>query len=415
MVLENGNAGPGGRLTDHISLGVLTGFVHHDLVDDVLVATGRVEKRSRKLPARVMVYFTLAMWLFFDDDYEEVMEKLVAGLKVFGWWRDWEVPTGSGITHARKRLGEEPLRVLFERAAEPIGHPGLKGGFLTGRRLMVIDGFSLDVPDTAANREEFEKLQDGPKASAYPKVQVLGLVECGTRAFLAAALGGCRTGETTLARQILGRLEPGMLVIADRNFYGYDLWRAAAETGADLMWRVKANLTLPVLESFADGSYRSVVLAGGLSAGRRRNLVENARHGVELDSAEAMTVRVVEYEITDRGDGDGTETICLITTVLDPADTPAPLLAAAYSERWQEEISIGELKISQRGNGRVLRSKTPEMVRQEVWAMLLTHHVIRKVMADAAEEVDIDPDRLSFTRALRVIRRHITGPADFSP
>jgi Insertion element 4 transposase N-terminal/Transposase DDE domain len=413
---ERGNGGaPAGRLTDHISLGVLTGFIHHDLVDGILAETGRAEKRSRKLPARVVVYFTLAMCLFFDDDYEEVMERLVAGLRVFGWWRGWEIPTAGGITHARKRLGEEPLRLLFERAAAPIAHPGLAGAFLSGRRLMAVDGFSLDVPDTPANREEFGKLQDGPKASAYPKVQVLGLAECGSRAFVAAALAGCRAGETTLARQVLGRLEPGMLLIADRNFYGYELWRTAAETGADLLWRVKANLSLPVLGAFPDGSYRSVVLAHGLSASRRRHLVTAARRGEELDPAEAMAVRVVEYEIPDReGDGKG-EVVCLVTTVLDPTDIPAPYLAAAYHERWQEEIGIGELKTSQRGNGRVLRSKTPELVRQEVWAMLLTHHAVRRVIAAAAEEADVDPDRLSFIRALRVIRRQITGPADFSP
>lgn len=402
-----------GRLTDHISLGVLTGFFHHDLVDEVLAETGRVEKRSRKLPARVMVYFTLAMCLFFDDDYQEVMEKLVAGLRVFGSWRDWEIPTSSGVTHARKRLGEEPLRVLFERAATPIAHPGLTGAFLSGRRLMAIDGFSLDVPDTPDNRAEFGTIQDGPKGGAYPKIQVLGLTECGSRAFCAAALGSSRTGETTLAREVLDGLEPGMLLLADRNFYGYDLWRAAADTGADLLWRVKATLSLPVLEAFPDGSYRSVILAGGLVASRRRHLLDTARHGGGLDPAEAMIVRVVEYEIPDR-DGSG-EVICLITTVLDPTDIPAPYLAAAYHERWQEEIGIGELKSSQRGNGRILRSKSPKMVRQEVWALLLTHHAIRRVIANAAEETDIDPDRLSFIRALRVIRRQITGPADFSP
>lgn len=404
---------PFGRLTDHISLGVLTSTVGHDLVDEVLAETGRAGKRTRKLPARVMVYYTLAMCLFFDDDYEEVMEKLVAGLRAFRSWRDWEIPTASGVTHARKRLGEEPLRTLYERAATPLAYPGLTGAFLGGRRLMAVDGFSLDVPDTPANRDEFGKLSDGPKAGAYPKIQVLGLVECGSRAFLGAAVGGCREAETTLARPVLSRLEPGMLLLADRNFYGHDLWRTAAETGADLLWRVKANLVLPVLEAFDDGSYRSVVLAKGLSVSRRRTLVETARRGGDFDPDEAMAVRVVEYEIPDR---DGTnETVCLVTTVLDPADIPAPLLAAAYHERWQEETGIGEVKTTLRGPGGILRSKTPEMVRQETWAMLLTHHAIRKVMTDAAEEADADPDRLSFIRALRVIRRQITGPADFSP
>jgi hypothetical protein len=410
----DGNRGlPAGRLTDHISLGVLAGTFNHDLIDEILAETGRVEKRKRKLPARVMVYFTLAMCLFSDDDYEEVMEKLASGLRAFGAWHDWEVPTAGGITHARARLGEAPVRTLFERAATPLAHPGLPDAFLAGRRLMAIDGFTLDVPDTAGNQEAFGKPTDGPKAGAYPKIQVLGLLECGSRAFLAAALGGCRDGETTLARQVLPRLESGMLLLADRNFYGYDLWRTAAETGADLLWRVKASLALPVLDALPDGSYRSVVFAPSLSSFRRNALVTAARAGAPLDPGWAMAVRVVEYEIPNR---DGAhETICLITTLTDPTDAPAPILAAAYHERWAEETGIGEVKTTLRGPGGILRSKTPEMVRQETWAMLLTHHAIRKVMVDAAEEADIDPDRLSFIRTLRIIRRQITGPADFSP
>ena len=155
-----------------------------------------------------------------------------------------------------------------------------------------------------------------------------------------------------------------------------------------------------------------MVLAKGLSLTRRRTLVETARRGGDLDPDEAMAVRVVEYEIPDR-DG-ANETICLVTTVLDPADIPAPLLAAAFHERWQKGTGNGEVKTTLRGAGGILRSKSSEMVRQEVWAILLTHHAIRKVMTDAAEEADADPDRLSFIRALRVIRRHITGRRIFS-
>jgi hypothetical protein len=418
-MVTNGNVAAeprSGRLTDHISLGVLAGVFHRDLVDDVLLATARVEKRSRRLPAHVMVYFVLAMWLFFEDDYEEVMTKLTAGLRLLGSWRDgWDVPTAGGITHARKRLGEEPLRVLFERAAAPVSHPGVKGAWLGGRRLMAIDGFSLDVPDSPANLEEFGKIQTGPKAGAYPKVSVVGLAECGTRAFIAAELGAARTAETVLARGVLGWLEPDMLLIADRNFYGYDLWRRAAETGADLLWRVKSTLVLPVLDTYPDGSYRSVVFASSASRGQRKTLLDTARTTTDLDPDEATAVRVIEYEVPDR-DGNGTgELICLLTTILDYTDTPAPLLAAAYHERWQIEIGIGEMKTSQRGPGRILRSRTPDLIRQEIWALLLTHYAIRKIMTDAAEEADIDPDRLSFINALRVIRRQITRPADFPP
>lgn len=406
----------GDRLTDRISLGVLAETFPRDLIDEVLVETGRGERRTRLLPAHVMVRFVLAMWLFFSDDYEEVMRRLVGSLKGMGSWRDeWRVPSTSAITQARKRLGPEPVRVLFERAAVPVAGRGTKGAWLRSWRLMAVDGFMLDVPDTPDNEAEFGRMNDGPRASAFPQALVVGLEECGSHAIVGASVGGCRVGETTLFPGLLGVLEAGMLVLADRRYYSFSLWGVTIQTGADLLWRVMSNVPLPVLEWLPDGSYRSVLINPKITKARRVRLLEDVRAGRPVPDDAVYPVRVIEYDIPDR-EGNGTgELICLITTILDPSDAPALELAAAYHERWEIETSIDEKKTHLRGPGRILRSKSPDMVHQEIWALLLTHYAIRRLMCKAADEADLDPDRLSFMRSLRIIRRQVTDQADFSP
>lgn len=404
------------RLTDRISLGVLAEAVSRDAIEDVLTETGRREQRTRLLPAHVMVRFCQAMCLFFDDDYEEVMRKLVGSLKSMGSWRDnWRVPTTSAITQARQRLGVEPLRILFERTTAPVAGRGTRGAWLGSRRLMAIDGFMLDVPDTEENVQEFGRKSNGKKSSAFPQVLTVVLGECGSHAIVGAALGSCNGDERALAEQILPALEPDMLVMADRNFYSFTLWGKFRETRADLLWRVNSNLTLPVLTWLPDGSYLSVV-CNPKTAGRRRDaVIRHAKDGADLDPRDGHVVRVVEYDVPDR-EGNGTgELICVITSVLDPAEATAEELAAAYHERWECENLIDEVKTHQRGPGRVLRSQSPDMVRQEIWALLLTHYGIRKLMCRAADEIGEDPDRLSFMRSIRVIRRQVTRQADFSP
>jgi hypothetical protein len=403
-------------LTDKISLGVLAEVVSRDLIEDVLAATGRREKRKRLLPAHVMVRFCQAMCLFYEDDYEEVMNKLVESLRDMNSWSDdWDTPTTSAITQARQRLGFEPLRELFDRCAVPVAESGIKGAWLRGRRLMAIDGFMLDVADTPENVREFGRSSNGAQRSAFPQARVVALGECGSHAIVGAALGGCRNGEQALAQRLLGWLESNMLVIADRNFYGFDLWRQYRATGADLLWRVKSDLRLPVLRVLSDGSYLSVVMDSAIRGARRQQLLDAARDGAELDPDQATIVRVVEYEVPDR-EGNGTgELICLITTILDPNEVGVAELAAAYHERWEAENTIDELKTHQRGPARILRSKSPDMVKQEIWALLLTHYSIRRLMCRAADEADVDPDRISFMRSLRIIRRQVTRPADFSP
>ena len=417
-VSELGSVPVGGslRLTDRISLGVLAEILPRDLIEEVLYETGRREQRSRRLPAHVMVRFCLAMCLFFDEDYEEVMRLLVGSLKDLESWRDeWTVPSTSALTQARQRLKADPLRVLFERVAVPVAGRGTKGAWLGSRRVMAVDGFMLDIADTPDNVTEFGRLDEGPKASALPQVRVLALAECGSHADIAASFGPCRVDERTLFTDILGALEPDMLVIVDRNFYSYQLWKQAWGTGADLLWRVQASVTLPVIEPLPDGSYRSMVINPKITGARRKALIDQVRRGHEIPEGKAIPVRVVEYEIPDR-EGNGTgELICLITSILDPSDVTATELAAAYHERWESETSFREKKTYLRRSGHVLRSKSPEMVRQEIWALLLAHYAIRKLMCKAADEAGLDPDRLSFTRSLRVIRRQVTDQADFSP
>lgn len=412
---DDESGGQDRRLTDSISLGVLADVLPRDLIEEVLDETGKREQRSRLLPAHVVVRFCQAMCLFFDDDYEEVVRKLVGSLQdMRSWSRSWQVPSASAISQARGRLGPEPMRELYERVAVPVAGLGTTGAWLRSRRLMAVDGFVLDVPDTPSNIDRFGLSQTDPR-SAYPQVRVVGLGECGSHAIIDAALAGCRTGEQVLMPKLFRSFQPDMLVTADRNFYSYDLWQQALETGAALLWRVTATQLLPVAAELVDGSYLSAVFRRRLPPHHRQAIIESIKAGELVHSTQALVVRVVEYEIPDRiGDGKR-EVIRLITSILDPADTPAIELAGAYHERWEYEGLIDEIKTHLRGPGRVLRSKTPDLVEQEVWSMLITHYAIRALMCRAADEADVDPDRLSFMRSLRVVRRHVTGQADFSP
>jgi Insertion element 4 transposase N-terminal/Transposase DDE domain len=415
-VPELGSVGSSSRFTDSISLGVLADILPRDLIEEVLEETGRREQRSRRLPAHVVVRFCLAMCLFYDEDYEEVMRKLAGSLKDMGSWRDeWTVPSTSAITQARKRLDVDPLRVLFERTAVPVAGRGTKGAWLGSRRLMAVDGFMLDIADTPDNVKEFGRLDEGPKASAFPQARVVTLAECGSHADVAASFGPCKTDERALLTDMLGALESDMLVIADRNLCSFELWTQALSTGADLLWRVSATVTLPVIQSLPDGSYRSIVINPKITGARRKALIDQVRHGHTVPASTAIPVRVVEYEIPDREGNSTGELICLITSILDPSDVTATELATAYHERWESETGFREKKTYLHRSGRVLRSKSPEMVRQEIWALLLTHYAIRKLMCHAADEAGLDPDRLSFMRSLRVIRRQVTNQAAFSP
>jgi len=412
---QNAGVAAGVRLTDWVSLGVLASAVSRDAVDVAVAQAGRqARRRDGKLPPHVMVYFAMAMALFADEDYEEVATRLTETLASWGCWDDsWSVPTSGGITQARQRLGPEPLELLFGQVAVPVAGELTQGAFLREWRLMAIDGFELDVPDTPANAAAFGYGAGGSR-SAFPKARVGTIGECGSHAKVAGQIGpvgGKGACEQALARRLFGRLEPGWLLIADRGFYNWPDWQAAAATGAALLWRVKADLRLPVLDLLPDGSCLSLVAKPTLKDKARAKLIAAARAGEHLDPGQAMRVRVIEYEVSDRdGDGSG-ELIALITTITDPAAASAPELARAYCQRWEEETGNDQLKTRLRGPGAVLRSKSPDMVRQEIYGYLLTHYAISALICQAATEAAIDPDRVKFLRTVRIIRRRAADPA----
>jgi hypothetical protein len=291
-----------------------------------------------------------------------------------------------------------------------------RGAWLRGWRLLAIDGFEVDVPDTKGNAAEFGYSGSGDTRSAFPKARVVALAECGTHAFLAVEVAPVADGEKTLAKRLYSRLRTDELLTADRNFYAFDAWGLAAGSGAALLWRAPTGLGLPVVTVLSDGTYLSVLINPAIRGARRRAaILAAAGDGAELDPTEAHLVRVVEYDVPDR-EGNGTgELIVLLTTITDPAQARADELAAAYHQRWEEETGNDQLKTHLRGPGKILRSKLPELVYQEIWAWLLVHHALSGLAARAAQAADLDPDRVSFIRVLRIARRTATGTAGFPP
>jgi hypothetical protein len=403
---------------DQVSLGVLVTAVPRDAVDAAVAACGVGDRRAGgKLPAHVVAYLTMALCLFTEDDYEEVATKMTGALDAWGCWdASWSVPSAGGISQARKRLGREVLAEVFEQVAGPVADGSTRGAWLRGWRLLAIDGFEVDLPDTKGNAQEFGYAGSGVNRSAFPKARVVALAECGTHAFLAAEIGAYAIGEPTLAKGLYPRLNPDELLTADRNFYNYHAWALAAGTGAALLWRAPTGLGLPIVTVLPEGTYLSVLIDPKVRGARRRAaIIAAARDGADLADEPAHLVRVIEYDVPDR-DGSGTgELIVLLTTITDPTQARADELAAAYHQRWEEETGNDQLKTHLRGPGRVLRSRLPDLIHQEIWAWLLVHHAISALITQAAQAADIDPDRISFTRVLRLVRRTATGRAAFPP
>jgi Insertion element 4 transposase N-terminal/Transposase DDE domain len=385
---------PGQRLSDRVALGVLTATFPRQLVDEVIEATGRREQRNRLLPAHLTVYYVLAMTLFSTAGYEEVMRSLTEGL---AWASDgaeeYELPSQVAISKARTRLGPKPLAELFTRACVPLASPGTRGGFYRQWRLVSMDGTTIDVADTPANAGVFGRAGTGRgDGSAFPQVRIVALGECGTHAVIAAVMDSYAVVEQTLAKRLVTSLRPGMLCLADRGFTAHPLFSAAAATGAALLWRAKNNAVLPELERLPDGSFLSELVATP-DKYRREHV---------------LPVRVIEYAIDDEGRPGATGTTYrLLTTILDPTAAPASELAALYAQRWEIESIFDELKTHQRGPRVILRSRTPEGVYQEAWGYLCVHYALRALIHDAADQGDLDPDRISFTKTLHAARRSV--------
>ena len=389
----------GARITDYISLGVVSKTFPLSTIHAILSRTGKASKRQRELPAHVVIYYVIALALFMQASYREILRCLLEGLQ---WLKrpgeKIHVTGKSGISQARTRMGWEPIEALHDEIVRPIAKEKTKGAWFRSWRLVSLDGSTLDVADTRENREAYGYPGASRGKSAYPQIRFVSLVENGTHVLFGSRMGPYAMGECTLAKSVVKNLKPGMLCLADRYFPGFELWKQAHATGADLVWRGKKNLRLPCSKRCADGSYVSVMYP---SLRDRRNQT----NGVE--------VRVIEYAL--EGVPDSEPFYRLLTTIMDPEKASAHELAALFHERWEIETALDELKTHLRGSQIVLRSKTPALVKQEFYGLLLAHYAIRGLMHEAALKDNADPDTLSFIHTVRVIRRKLPLFVSFPP
>jgi hypothetical protein len=389
----------GSRITDYVSLGVITKTFPLGKIVTIVEATAKSSVRQRDLPAQVVVYYVIALALYMQSSYREVLRCLLEGIQ---WLRDpsatIKVAGKSGISQARTRLGWEPLRQLHDEVVKPIAVAATKGAWYGAWRLVSLDGSTLDVADEKVNEDALGRPGASRGSSAYPQVRFVSLVENGTHVLFGSQMDAYPTGEITLAKTVLPGLRKGMLCLADRQFFGYQLWKQARATGADLLWRVKKNMRLTCEKRLPDGSYLSRIYPSERDWRRKTN---------------GIVVRVIDYQLEGV---EGAEPIYrLVTSILDYEKAPAQELAALYHERWEIETALDELKTHLRGAKIVLRSKTPDWVRQEFYGFLMAHFAIRGLLHEAALKAKEDPDRLSFLHAVRVVRRKLPVFSAISP
>ena len=383
----------GSRITDYISLGVVAKAFPSEKVRAVLKGAGKQSVRQRDLPAQVVVYYVIALALYMQSSYREVLRCLLEGIQ---WLVEpsagINVAGNSGISQARTRLGWEPVRQLHDEVVRPVAVAATKGAWYRAWRLISVDGSTLDVADETGNNEAFGRPGASRGESAYPKIRFVSLVENGTHVLFGSRMADYATSEIALAKTVLPSLSKGMLCLADRGFFGFEMWKQAAATGAELRWRVRKNIQLPCQKRLPDGSYLSRIHPSQQDQRRGRN---------------GVVVRVIEYRLEGV---EGAEPLYrLATTILDHELAPAAELAALYHERWEIETAFDELKTHLRGSRIVLRSKTPDLVRQEFYGLLMAHFAVRGLMHEAALRADKDPDRLSFLHAVRVVRRKMAA------
>jgi Insertion element 4 transposase N-terminal/Transposase DDE domain len=413
---------PRGRVLSRAGIGVLGWVIPPDLVDDAVGDGLAWEMRLRALPARLGVYFVLGCALLSGKSYPEVIRQVTAGVKQALAAAGWRVPASTALTGVRRRVGEVPLESVFRRLCSALS-PGRSPWSHLGALLVVaVDGTTVGTCDSPANAAAFGRPGTGRGQAASPALRLVTLMACGTRGVLDAAMGPVRgrgTGEQALARDLLGGLRAGMLLLADRNFYGYALWNAAALTGADLLWRVKSSLHLPVVAELPDGSFLAHVNDPRAVQARLRRNGQRRRRGStlppETGPLPGITVRVIEFwlRITAADGTVRTQRYRLITTLTDWRAYPAPALAACYARRWAIETGYAEIKTRLRGPGHLLRGRTPDLARQELWAYLAIYQALRTLIARAAAGAGLDPGRISFTAALNAAQRTVgTGPGD---
>jgi hypothetical protein len=371
-----------------VSIGLLATVFPEEAVQAAVDEAGAREERTRSLPSKLMMYLAMALWLEPGKGYVRTLRGLLEGLRWSrGGWDGYRVPSDGAISLARYRLGEAPLRYLFEEVAAPVADERSPEAFWRGLRLMAVDGTVFDLPSGRHNEAAFGV----PAGGSRPQARLVALAECGTLALAGAAFDSIEVGERALFKRLLDRLAPGMLLLADRGFPSYDLYTAAAATGAELLWRVSASFALPVKKRLADGTYLSELRGTGRT--------------------ERVTVRVIEYSVAD--DDGVSEVFCLITTLLDPEMAPALELARNYAERWSVEVLFKLVKVDLRTSGGVLRSGKPEGVRQELWALLCVYQALRTLITRAAVIAGIDPARISFPPVLDAVKSSVRTA--FSP
>jgi Insertion element 4 transposase N-terminal/Transposase DDE domain len=387
----------GSRITDYISLGVVAKTFPLHKIHAALAATERESARQRDLPGHVTVYYVIALALYMQSSYREVLRCLLEGIQ---WLArpsaSINVAGNSGISQARTRLGWEPLQHLHDQVVKPIAVAATKGAWYGSWRLVSMDGSTLDIADEKGNDEAFGRPGAVRGQSAYPQIRFVSLVENGTHVLFGSRMADYATSEIALAKIILPSLSKGMLCLADRGFFGFEVWKQAAATGTDLLWRVRKNILLPCEKRLPDGSYLSRIYP---------SQQDQRRSGI--------VVRVIEYRLEGV---EGAEPLYrLATTILSHERAPAPELAALYHDRWEIETALDELKTHLRGARIVLRSKTPDLVRQEFYGLMMAHFAIRGLMHEAALHSGEDPDRLSFLHAVRVVRRKMAAFGAISP
>ena len=389
----------GSRITDYISLGVIAKTFPLSKVRSALAATNKTSIRQRDLPAHVVVYYVIALALYMQSSYREVLRCLLEGVQ---WLLDPSSPVKvagkSGISQARTRLGWEPMGQLHDEVVRPIAKSATKGAWYGKWRLVSLDGSTLDVADEASNDAAFGRPGASRGSSAYPQIRFVSLVENGTHVLFGSQMANYATGEITLAKSVLAGLQKGMLCLADRQFFGFALWVQAQATGADLLWRIKKNMRLAIDQRLPDGSYLSRIYPSERDWRHKTN---------------GVGVRVIDYRL--EGVAEAEPIYRLVTTILDHELAPAHELAALYHERWEIETALDELKIHLRGARIVLRSKTPDLVRQEFYGLMMAHFAIRSLIHEAALKADQDPDKLSFLHAVRVVRRKLPAAVAIPP
>ena len=390
------------RVADYLSVGLLARLVPPTLVNQALTEHGKHSQRQRDLPAHAVAYYVMALSLYRGANTEEVLQVVTEGMDYLGADAIRRKVGKSAISAARSRLGADVMQTIARQALTPLAPDNARRAFYRGLRVVSLDGSGLEVADEAANRAAFGAPGTQQGRTGYPQLRFVGLLENGTHALFGVALGGYKDAEITLAHQAVGHLRPGMLCLADRGLSGYPLWSKACCTGAQLLWRVTKNRDLPVVKRLTDGSYLSQIEPAPAT-----------RKKMGAQDTSPKIVRVIDYHLP--GVPDSELIYRLITTLLDPMTAPAQELAELYQARWTIETTFAEIKTTLKGADVVLRSKTPELVRQEFWGLLLAHHVVRKLMLEAALLDEHPPDDLSFKHSLSLMRRKLPASGAISP